>query len=75
MCILFAYINNDAKDGEYQLVIANNRDEFYDRPTAPAARWQHKPACISGTFYFAVSLICIFCPSLNQPPNVISIIN
>ena len=48
MCILFAYINNDAQDGEFQLVLANNRDEFYDRPTAPAARWQHDPACISG---------------------------
>ena len=37
MCILFGYVNNDATDGEYQVVIASNRDEYYTRPTSVAS--------------------------------------
>lgn len=48
MCILFVYINNDPAQDGYQLIIANNRDEFYNRPTKPAAFWEKKPDCISG---------------------------
>jgi len=51
MCIQFIYINNDAaSDGSYQLVLLNQRDEFYKRPTQPAHYWQNAAAhCIGGT--------------------------
>jgi len=45
MClILFA---NDVHP-EYPLVFAGNRDEFYDRPTAPAAFWEDAPHVLAG---------------------------
>lgn len=48
MCISFIYVNNNPEDCDYQVVIANNRDEFYSRPSKPAGRWPDKPQCISG---------------------------
>ncbi|KAK2184485.1 hypothetical protein NP493_265g03050 [Ridgeia piscesae] len=48
MCILFMYVNNNPSPDGYQLVIANNRDEFYDRPAQPAAFWEKHPYCIGG---------------------------
>ncbi len=45
MClILFAY---DAHP-QYRLVMAANRDEFYDRPTAPLQFWQDQPQVLAG---------------------------
>lgn len=45
MClILFA---NEASS-RYQLVLAANRDEFYSRPTAPAAFWEEAPDILAG---------------------------
>ncbi len=32
----------------YRLIIAANRDEFYDRPTAPAAFWEDAPDLMAG---------------------------
>ncbi len=45
MClILFAtHVHSD-----YPLVFAGNRDEFYDRPTAPAAFWDDAPHVLAG---------------------------
>ncbi|XP_042223687.1 transport and Golgi organization 2 homolog isoform X2 [Homarus americanus] len=39
MCLLFLYINPDPKKGEYKLVLVNNRDESYQRPTKKAHLW------------------------------------
>lgn len=45
MClILFAHRAHAA----YPLVIAANRDEFYERPTAPAAFWHDAPHVLAG---------------------------
>ena len=45
MClILFA---NEASS-RYRLVLAANRDEFYSRPTAPAAFWEEAPDVLAG---------------------------
>jgi uncharacterized protein with NRDE domain len=45
MClILFAWQPNEA----YQLVVAANRDEFYQRPSDRAAFWQDNPDLLAG---------------------------
>lgn len=45
MCtILFSYKTNTA----YPLILASNRDEFYDRPTAPAGFWEDEPQLLAG---------------------------
>jgi uncharacterized protein with NRDE domain len=33
---------------QYPLILAANRDEFYDRPTAPASFWETKPRILAG---------------------------
>ncbi|HEX2094035.1 MAG TPA: NRDE family protein, partial [Longimicrobiaceae bacterium] len=33
---------------EYPLVVAANRDEFYERPTAPAGWWEEAPEVLAG---------------------------
>ena len=45
MClILFAYRQHPG----YRLILAANRDEFYGRPTAPAAFWEDAPDLLAG---------------------------
>ena len=45
MClILFSYRRHPA----YPLIIAANRDEFYERPTAPASFWDDQPDILAG---------------------------
>ncbi|MFK7847532.1 MAG: NRDE family protein [Rhodothermales bacterium] len=45
MClILFSYDQHP----KYQLILAANRDEFLERPTAPAASWDEHPGLIAG---------------------------
>jgi uncharacterized protein with NRDE domain len=45
MClILFAYSTHP----QYKLVLAANRDEFYARPTLPAAYWEDAPNILAG---------------------------
>ncbi len=45
MClILFSYKQHPL----YPLVLAANRDEFYDRPSAPASFWEDRPDLLAG---------------------------
>ncbi len=45
MClILIAYRTHP----QYPLILAANRDEFYDRPTAPASFWETEPRILAG---------------------------
>ncbi|MGG3561876.1 NRDE family protein [Neobacillus rhizosphaerae] len=45
MClILFAYKVHP----KYKLIVAANRDEFYQRPTAPIHYWEDNPAILAG---------------------------
>ena len=45
MClILFSYDEHP----KYRLILAANRDEFYERPTEPAAYWDEYPGLIAG---------------------------
>lgn len=45
MCLALLAVNIHPR---YRLIIAANRDEFYDRPTVPAAWWQDLPHVLGG---------------------------
>ena len=45
MCLILLAID---KHPEYKLVMAANRDEFYDRPSAPAHFWEQAPELLAG---------------------------
>lgn len=48
MCILFFVTNPNASLGEYKLILAANRDEFYVRPALTAAPWAEHSHVIGG---------------------------
>lgn len=45
MCVLFIAFKSHPK---HPLIVLANRDEFYDRPTAPAERWKDHPNVTAG---------------------------
>jgi uncharacterized protein with NRDE domain len=45
MCLVLIALDSHP---DYSLIIAANRDEFYDRPTAPAAFWDDAPSVLAG---------------------------
>lgn len=45
MCLIFLSLNNHPT---YKLVVAANRDEFYERHTAAADYWQNNPDILGG---------------------------
>ena len=45
MCVIFFAFNTRA---DYPLVLAANRDEFYNRPSAAAAYWEDRPDIYAG---------------------------
>jgi uncharacterized protein with NRDE domain len=45
MCVIYVAYRRHPK---YRLLLLANRDEFYDRPTAPAGRWKDFPAITAG---------------------------
>ena len=49
MCILFlSYEPEPSSRCPYLLVAANNRDEYYHRPTAPARFWERYSQLLAG---------------------------
>lgn len=45
MCLVFIALKSHPK---YKLIVAANRDEFYNRKTAPAAFWKDHPEILGG---------------------------
>ncbi|MFA1819821.1 NRDE family protein [Virgibacillus oceani] len=45
MCLINFQVNDHPN---YKLIIAANRDEFYERPTAPAQFWDEEPNILAG---------------------------
>lgn len=45
MCLVFIAVSRNSK---YKLVLASNRDEFYNRKTAPAHFWEDHPFVVGG---------------------------
>ena len=45
MCVIFFACDQHPK---HPLVVLANRDEFYNRPTAAAARWEDHPHVTAG---------------------------
>jgi uncharacterized protein with NRDE domain len=45
MCLVLIALDSHP---DYPLIVAANRDEFYDRPTAPAAFWADAPSVLAG---------------------------
>ncbi|MBT8357611.1 MAG: NRDE family protein [Deltaproteobacteria bacterium] len=45
MCLILFLYNQHP---DYRLILAANRDEFYDRPTSPMAFWDHAPHVLAG---------------------------
>ena len=48
MCILFLQYQPVCEASPYVFIAADNRDEFYDRLTAPAAFWEDHPGILAG---------------------------
>ena len=45
MCLIILAVKSHPS---YKLVLAANRDEYYDRPSAPAAFWKDSPGLLAG---------------------------
>ncbi|XP_053617788.1 transport and Golgi organization protein 2 [Plodia interpunctella] len=48
MCILFIYNGNEDVESDYRLIIATNRDEFYERPAQIMAPWEGQADVLAG---------------------------
>lgn len=48
MCILFMYNGNNDSRSDYSLILASNRDEYYDRPSQNMGPWMEDPNVFGG---------------------------
>jgi uncharacterized protein with NRDE domain len=48
MCIAFLAISENPEDDGYKVIIAMNRDEYFDRPTKEAQFYEGNPVIIAG---------------------------
>lgn len=66
MCILFLYVGSKDDSGDYSLILASNRDEYYDRPASNMVSWEEDPSVYGGTvcvyivIYYYIILITKF---------------
>lgn len=51
MCITFVYNGNDEVESDFSLILASNRDEFYNRPAQCMASWKEDPSVYGGMNY------------------------
>ena len=56
MCLLFVYLNDEESSDGYRLILVNNRDEEWDRPTKQLQFWTDHTDCISGMYDFTMSM-------------------
>ena len=57
MCIVFMSISDNPTQDGYKVIIAVNRDEFYNRPTKDLHWWDNEPDIISGNAISGVHLV------------------
>lgn len=50
MCIVFIYSGNEDPDSIYSLVLASNRDEYFDRQAQNMAPWKENQNIFGGKF-------------------------
>lgn len=55
MCILFLEYQPEEAAFPYILVAASNRDEYYDRETAPACFWKEHSHVLAGIYYSGIA--------------------
>lgn len=48
MCILFLHTDNKPAPNKFRLILASNRDEYYQRPTHQAHFWEEDLTVIGG---------------------------
>ena len=66
MCLLFMYLNDDECGNGYRLIIANNRDEQWDKPTKPLSFWTDNEDCISGVYCVVIRYTYTFNVNMNN---------
>jgi uncharacterized protein with NRDE domain len=49
MCILFLHTTKNPVPNEFRLILASNRDEYYERPAHQSHIWDDDPTVIGGT--------------------------
>ena len=62
MCIAFLAISENPQEDGYKVIIAMNRDEYFNRPTKPAQLYKGKPDIIAGKmiFYDLIKMCCTY---------------
>jgi uncharacterized protein with NRDE domain len=64
MCILFLHTDNSPPPNKFRLILASNRDEYYQRPTHQAHFWNEDPTVIGGTVQERPEYISLQIPNI-----------
>lgn len=60
MCILFLYVGSKDDSGDYSLILASNRDEYYDRPASNMVSWEEDPSVYGGTVCVYIDILLLY---------------
>lgn len=52
MCVIFFQFNQSSKENPYQIVLAANRDEYFNRPARAAQPLEQNPNVICGWYSY-----------------------